>query len=134
MQQPSSPTGLSTVHYVLAGLATILSAAIGALVTFLLKRPKVAPEVDLLQAQAGKTRAEMRSLDGKTLDRAYDRIDELQEIVEALRTEMLRLRPIEQENLILTEWNRRMRAALIAKGLQVPDKWVSGEHSKPPTG
>lgn len=128
MQQSPSPSALSTLQYVFGALAVFLSGTLGALITWFLQRPKIKPEVDLLQAQADKTRAEMRSLDGQTLDRAYDRIDELHEICERLRTDLARLRGVEEENNILTGWNKRMKALLTLKGIAVPDKWVSGEH------
>jgi len=61
-------------------IAIPLAGAAGALVTRFLNRKKVRPELSILEASAEKTRAEVRRLDGETIDLAYDRILELVEI------------------------------------------------------
>ena len=74
---PATPHALLDFLYV---LAIPIAAGVGALVNRLLNRKRVRPELLILEASAEKTRAEVRKLDGETIDLAYDRILELVEI------------------------------------------------------
>ena len=78
MQETPSSTPHALLDY-LYMIAIPLAGAVGALVTRFLNRKKVRPELSILEASAEKTRAEVRRLDGETIDLAYDRILELVE-------------------------------------------------------
>src|SRR5436190_4691832 len=85
--QGNSPAFPHTFFDFLYVLAIPVAGGVGALVTRLLNRKKLQPEVLILEARAGKTRAETRKLDGETITNAWERIDELQEINFQLRIE-----------------------------------------------
>lgn len=104
----------------LAWLAAPVAAVLTALGIWLSGLRKAKPEILVLRAQ-------QRHLDGETVDRAYDRIGELLEINTDLRLQLSQLQNVAQANEILVRWNRRMKAALVARGLPVPDKWDSGD-------
>ena len=69
-------------------LAILVAGAVGALVNRFLNRKKFKPELSILEANAEKTRAETRRLDGETIGLAWDRIDELTEINFELRRQL----------------------------------------------
>lgn len=67
-----------------------IATAIGGFIMWLLVgRRKVQPEVNVLAAQAVKDRAEARWRDGDTVNKAWDRIDEMQVIIDGLRASQL---------------------------------------------
>lgn len=72
-------------------VAVPLAAAMGYLGSWLQNRKKLKPELSILEANAEKTRAEARKLDGETIDRAHDRIDELVIVNFQLRQDCLAL-------------------------------------------
>jgi hypothetical protein len=129
MDAPPQPPH-SILSDALSWLAYPVAAAIGGLFAWLGLRTKIPHENEATDAGAAKSRAEARNIEGTTLDRAWDRIDEQQETIDALRAELVPLRAMKEENTIMTEWVRRMRATLVANNLKVPDKWVSGESEK----
>src|SRR5688572_21098043 len=87
MQETSSNALLD----LLKSLQVPIGAVVGALVHWLISRWKRKPELSILEANAEKTRAEAKKLDGETLDLAYDRIDELVIVNYQLRKENLAL-------------------------------------------
>lgn len=75
----------SIVGQVLYTLATFLSGSVGGslLLHFLNRRWQNSES----EARAAKAKAEARHLDSETIDRAYERIDELHDIVDELRAQ-----------------------------------------------
>ena len=72
-------------------LAIPLATGAGYLLSWIQNRKKLRPELSILEANAGKTEAETRKLDSETIDRAYDRIDELVVVNFQLRQDCLAL-------------------------------------------
>lgn len=95
MQQPHPPSSLSGIEYVLISIVTVLAGCAGSLLTWLVNRRKVKPEITAIEATAEKTRAEARRLDSDTIGAAYARLDELWEIAEDQR---IQIRTLTLEN------------------------------------
>lgn len=87
MSEPSSHALLD----LLKSLQVPIGAFLGALGHWLFNRWKQKPEASVLEATAERTRAEARKLDGETIDRAHDRIDELVIVNYQLRKDCLEL-------------------------------------------
>lgn len=121
MQTDSQSSSLAA--YILQALAMILAGGVGSLLTSLFNRRKITPEIDGIEAKAALDRAQARRLDSEIIDRTYERIDELTEIIGDLRVENARLQGIEAESKIVVAWNSRMKAVLEREGLKVPTKW-----------
>ena len=123
--QPSSPW--QTAIYWLAGpLVGFLTGLIATLVNKKGRAATIAKdgaETRLADANARHTEAESQQL-------AWERIDVLHKIIEAKDAELLKFRGLDEENKILSSWNRRMKAALTSHNIKVPDKWVSGDDWK----
>jgi hypothetical protein len=83
-----NPTASSHVLETLRSFATPIALVIGLLIGHFIKLLKVRPEVSNLEANAAKTRAEARKLDGETIDLAHERILELVEINSELRKQL----------------------------------------------
>lgn len=90
MQEQSTSTSQLLLDF-LKILAIPLAGAIGYLGSWLQNRKKIKPEILILEANAEKTRAETRRLDGETIDLAHDRIDELVVVNFQLRQDCLAL-------------------------------------------
>src|SRR5678815_5671318 len=90
MQEHSSSTSQVLLD-VLKVMAVPLAAALGYLGNWFQNRKRLKPELKNLDANAAKTEAEARKLDGETVDRAYDRIDELVVVNFQLRQDCLAL-------------------------------------------
>lgn len=120
-----TPQPNSAATYILNAAALALAAGIGSFFSWLFTRKKVNPEIDGINAKATLDRAQARHLDAETVDRAFDRIDDLTEIIASLRVENTRLQGVEVANEILTAWNTRMKSTLEANGIRVPAKWES---------
>ena len=97
-------------------LAIPIAGGIGALVARFFEWGKRKPEVSILEANAAKTEAEARKLDGETVDRAYDRIDELVIVNFQLRQDCLELQKkvdmAEIRDRFNDEQRRKMKALL----------------------
>lgn len=73
---------------VLYTIAMLLSGGVGgSVIGHLLNRRRINLESE---ARAAKTKAEARHLDSETIDRAYERIEELHEIIDELRAQQER--------------------------------------------
>jgi hypothetical protein len=103
MQEHSSSTSQVLLD-VLKILAVPLAAIGGYLGSWLQNRKKLQPELRILDANAAKTEAEARKTDGETLDRAYDRIDELVLVNYQLRKDCLEL----QKKLDIAEMREKL--------------------------
>jgi hypothetical protein len=103
MQEHSSSTSQVLLD-VLKVIAVPVAAALGYLSSWLQNRSKLKPELSILEANAAKTEAEARKLDGETVDRAYDRIDELVAVNYQLRQDCLAL----QKKLDMAEMRERL--------------------------
>lgn len=88
--QDNSPASPSVLYDVLRWIAIPLASVIAAFVAYFGLRPKIKPEIGLINANRDKAEAEARALDGGTVGRAWDRIDELQGIIDALRAEQFK--------------------------------------------
>lgn len=97
-------------------LAIPLAGAIGYLGSWLQNRKKLSSEILFTEANAEKTRAEARKLDGETIDRAYDRIDELVAVNSQLRKDCLELQKkldlAELREMVYDENRRHTKARL----------------------
>lgn len=103
MQDPQPPTSSVALNYTLYVLAIILSGTgIGTIVKTLMDWRKPKAEVESIHATSEKTRAEGRSLDSSTIDRAYERIDDLYKLIDSLNKELQteRARTIHYEDLV----------------------------------
>jgi len=99
------PTSTSQVLLDLAKvLAVPIAGALGYLGSWLQNRKRLSPELKVLDANAAKTEAEARKLDGETVDRAYDRIDELVKVNYQLRQDCLTL----QNKLDIAEMREKL--------------------------
>lgn len=100
MQETQIPhSAIGSLAYTVAMLLS--GGAGGGLLLHFLNRRRVALESE---ANAAKTKAEARHLDSETIDRAYDRIDELHGIIDELRAqqdhdrlELMRMSRLEYE-------------------------------------
>lgn len=103
-------------------LAIPLAGVIGYLGSWLQTRKKLQPEILILEANAEKTRAEARKLDGETIDRAHDRIDELVIVNFQLRQDCLALQKRVDMAEIRERFNeqqkRKMKALLDIHGIK----------------
>lgn len=84
--QGTPPPAHTALYDALEWIAIPLASVIGAVLTWITLRKKIKPEIAVLSADAEKKRAEARQLDGSTVQLAWDRIDELQGIIDGLRT------------------------------------------------
>jgi len=89
--QQTPPSSLTGLEYVLISIVTVLAGGIGSLLTWLVNRRKVKPEITVIEASAEKVRAEARRLDSDTIGAAYARLDELWEIAENQRIQIRQL-------------------------------------------
>jgi hypothetical protein len=103
MQEHPTSTSQALLE-VLKVLSVPLAAAGGYLGSWLQNRRKLRPELKILDANAAKTEAEARKLDGETVDRAYDRIDELVKVNYQLRQDCLAL----QNKLDIAEMREKL--------------------------
>lgn len=121
MQEHSSSASQVFVD-VLKVLAVPLAAALGYLGSWFQNRKKLKPELSILEANAAKTEAEARKLDGETVDRAYDRIDELVVVNFQLRQDCLALQRKVDMGEIRDRFNeeqrRKMKALLDVHGIK----------------
>jgi len=121
MQETSSNALLD----LLKSLQVPIGAVVGALVHWLISRWKRKPELSILEANAEKTRAEARKLDGETIDLAHDRIDELVIVNYQLRKENLALQRDVDLAAIRDRFNeeqrRKMKALLDVHGIKLSD-------------
>lgn len=121
MQEHSSSASQVFVD-VLKVLAVPLAAALGYLGSWFQNRKKLKPELSILEASAAKTEAEARKLDGETVDRAYDRIDELVIVNFQLRQDCLDLQKKVDMADIRDKFNeeqrRKMKALLDVHGIK----------------
>jgi len=103
-------------------LAIPIAGALGYLGSWLQNRKKLNPEIKILDANAAKTEAEARKLDGETVDRAYDRIDELVVVNFQLRQDCLALqRKVDMSEIrdrFNEEQRRKMKALLDIHGIK----------------
>jgi hypothetical protein len=103
-------------------LAIPIAGGIGALIARFSEWGKRKPELSILEANAGKTEAETRKLDGETIDRAYDRIDELVAVNFQLRQDCLALQRKVDMSDIRDRFNdgqrRKMKALLDVHGIK----------------
>lgn len=112
-----SPVPHSAVSSIAYWLVTFLSGgAGGGVLAHLLSRRRANLESE---ANVAKARAEARHLDSETIDRAYDRIDELHDIVDELRgarekdrLEILRLSQVEYLGAQMREQLERQKIEL----------------------
>jgi hypothetical protein len=115
MQEHSSSTSQVLLDF-LKILAIPVAGGIGALVARFLEWGKRKPEVSILEANAEKTRAEAKKLDGETINLAYDRIDELVMVNFQLRQDCLalqkRLDMADIRDRFNDEQRRKMKALL----------------------
>lgn len=121
MQEQSSSASQVLLEF-LKNLQGPIGAALGVLGHWLFNRWKQKPELSILEASAGKTEAETRKLDGETIDRAYDRIDELVEVNYQLRQDCLALQRKVDMADIRDKFNdgqrRKMKALLDLHGIK----------------
>lgn len=110
MQESSSHALLD----LLKSLQAPLGAALGVLGHWLFNRWKQKPESLVLEATAEKTRAEARKLDGETIDRAHDRIDELVIVNYQLRQDCLALQKKVDMADIRDDFNEKQRKKMKA--------------------
>lgn len=103
MQEQSTSTSQLLLDF-LKILAIPLAGAIGYLGSWLQNRKKLSSEISFNEANAEKTRAEARKIDGETIDRAHDRIDELVLVNYRLRQDCLEL----QKKLDMAELRERV--------------------------
>lgn len=100
--QSSSP--LSDWGQVLAEIAKFLgSGSVATLATWLLMRRKTKAEVQATDADAARNWAEARQLDSKTVNEAYDRIEELWNISDAQREQIRTLSMARDKQIIEIE-------------------------------
>lgn len=115
--QESSSSASQALLDVLKILAVPLAAAMGYLGSWLQNRKKTRQEESVLAATAVKRRAEARKLDGETIDRAHDRIDELMIVNFKLRQDCLELQKkldmAEMREKLYDEGRRRTKALLV---------------------
>jgi hypothetical protein len=121
MQEHSSSTSQVLLD-VLKVLAVPFLAASGYFAAWIQNRKKLKPELKILDANAAKTEAEARKLDGETVDRAYDRIDELVMVNYQLRQDCLALQRKVDMSEIRDRFNdgqrRKMKALLDIHGIK----------------
>jgi len=121
MQEHSSSTSQVLVD-LLKVLAIPVAGALGYLGSWFQNRKKIRPEIKILDANAAKTEAEARKLDGETVDRAYDRIDELVIVNFQLRQDCLALqRQVDMAEIrdrFNEEQKRKMKALLDIHGVK----------------
>jgi hypothetical protein len=121
MQEHSSSTSQLLLEF-LKNLQAPIGAALGVLGHWLFNRWKQKPEIKILDANAAKTEAEARKLDGETVDRAYDRIDELVVVNFQLRQDCLALQRKVDMGEIRDRFNeeqrRKMKALLDIHGIK----------------
>lgn len=121
MQETSSHALLD----LLKSLQAPIGAVLGALAHWLFNRWKQKPEASVLEATAEKTRAEARKLDGETIDRAHDRIDELVIVNYQLRKDCLELQKRVDMGEIRDRFNeeqrRKMKALLDVHGIKLSE-------------
>lgn len=90
MQSIESQTPHTFVGYVLSALALLVTGGgIKALIDWLANRRKQKAEVVEINAQTVKVHAEARQLDTETVIRASERIEELLDLNDALRSELM---------------------------------------------
>lgn len=103
-------------------LAVPLAGGVGYLLSWFRNRERQKPEISILEANAAKTEAEARKLDGETVDRAYDRIDELVIVNFQLRQDCLaqqkKLDMAEIRDRFNEEQRRKMKALLDIHGIK----------------
>lgn len=138
--QEASPIPHSLVGQIIYAVTLLLSGTtVGGLIIHLLNRRRLNTESE---AQAAKAKAEARKLDSETINQAYDRIEELHEIIDQLRAkqetdrlEILRLSQVEyisaQQHSQLEQQRielgladqqiKKMKGFLDAKGLKLSD-------------
>lgn len=118
MQETSSHALLD----LLKSLQAPIGAVLGALAQWLFTRWKQKPEAAILVANAEKTRAEARRIDGEILDRAHDRIDELAAVNYQLRQDCLALQKKVDMGDIRDKFNegqrKKMKALLDVHGIK----------------
>lgn len=97
-------------------LAVPLAAVGGYLGSWFQNRKKLRPELAILDANARKTRAEAKKIDGEALDQAWERIDELAAVNFQLRKDCLELqKKVDLADLrdnFNAEQRKRMKALL----------------------
>ena len=113
MQEQSSSSSQLLLD-LLKNLQGPIGAALGVLGHWLFNRWKQKPEIKILDANAAKTEAEARKLDGETVDRAYDRIDELVIVNFQLRQDCLALQRKADMAEIRDNFNDRQRKKMKA--------------------
>lgn len=112
--QEHSPSASQVLVDFLKVLAIPIAGGIGYLVSWFRNRGKRKPELSILEATAEKTRAETRKLDGETIDRAHDRIDELLIINYQLREDCLALQKQVDMGDIRDSFNEKQRKKMKA--------------------
>jgi hypothetical protein len=121
MQEHSSSTSQVLLD-ILKVLAVPLAAAGGYFSSWVQNRKRLKPELKILDANAAKTEAEARKLDGETVDRAYDRIDELVKVNYQLRQDCLDLqKKVDLADLrdnFNAEQRKKMKALLDIHGIK----------------
>lgn len=121
MQDQSSSASQVLLDF-LKVLAIPIAGGIGYLFSWIRNRGREKPELSILEATAEKTRAETRKLDGETIDRAHDRIDELLIINYQLREDLLKLKKQVDMADIRDSFNekqrKRMKALLDVHGVR----------------
>lgn len=113
MQDQSSSASQVLLDF-LKILAIPIAGGIGYLVSWFRNRGKRKPELSILEATAQKTRAEARKIDGETIDRAHDRIDELVIINYQLREDLLELKKQVDMSDIRDSFNEKQRKKMKA--------------------
>lgn len=118
MQETSSHALLD----LLKNLQAPIGAVLGVLGHWLFNRWKQKPELSILEANAEKTRAEARKLDGETINLAHDRIDELVMVNFQLRQDCLALQKrvdlADLRDNFNAEQRKRMKALLDIHGIK----------------
>ena len=99
MQTPPSPP--STLAWYLLALATPLASGLSVLFTYLFTRPKQSADIHESRARTLKTEAESRQIDSDIIQKAYQRLEQLEEIVRNMGVSKLtdesRIRALEWE-------------------------------------
>lgn len=109
MEQTPSPSILPTILAGFAALATFL----GIPLTYLFTRRKQKADVSQVNAETHKTEAETRQIDSAIALRAFERLDDLELIIDELRIE----RRADKKKLEDMEWRYGMLEVQLKKAV-----------------